>query len=163
LQDTNNHNLLGYRVPGQFPSWMRGTGDYYRESSSVWSDADTSIRAETDGRKSLDDFAKIFFGHSDGAWAPQGYTFEQVVAASNTVHPHDWAGFSRDRLDAVGPDARAPLAGIERGGWRSTYTDTPSADEKAVNTGWANDFQYSSGFTSAGDKIANVRWGGPAF
>lgn len=163
LQDTNNHNLLGYRVPGQFPSWMRGTGDYYRESLLVWLDADTLIRAETDGRKSLDDFAKIFFGHSDGAWAPQGYTFEQVVAALNAVHPHDWAGFLRERLDAVGPDARAPLAGIERGGWRLTYTDTPSADEKAVNTGWANDFQYSLGFTLAGDKIANVRWGGPAF
>lgn len=163
LQDTNNHNLLGYRVPGQFPSWMRGTGDYYRESLLVWLDADTLIRAETDGRKSLDDFAKTFFGHSDGAWAPQGYTFEQVVAALNAVHPHDWSGFLRDRLDAVGPDARAPLAGIERGGWRLTYTDTPNADEKAVNTGWANDFQYSLGFTLAGDKIANVRWGGPAF
>ncbi|KAK0351313.1 hypothetical protein LTR94_025423, partial [Friedmanniomyces endolithicus] len=32
LQDTNHHNLLGYRVPGQYASWMRGTGDYYRES-----------------------------------------------------------------------------------------------------------------------------------
>ena len=163
LQDTNNHNLLGYRVPGQFPSWMRGTGDYYRESLLVWLDADTLIRAETNGRKSLDDFAKGFFGHDDGSWAPQGYTFDQVVAALNAVHPHDWAGFLRDRLDAVGPDARAPLAGIERGGWRLIYTDTPTADEKAVNTGWANDFQYSLGFTLAGDKIANVRWGGPAF
>ncbi|MBU4239095.1 MAG: peptidase M61, partial [Alphaproteobacteria bacterium] len=163
LQDTNNHNLLGYRVPGQYPSWMRGTGDYYRESLLVWLDADTLIRAETNGRKSLDDFAKGFFGHDDGSWAPQGYTFDQVVAALNAVHPHDWATFLRDRLDAVGPDARAPLAGIERGGWRLIYTDTPTADEKAVNTGWANDFQYSLGFTLAGDKIANVRWGGPAF
>jgi predicted metalloprotease with PDZ domain len=163
LQDTNNHNLLGYRVPGQFPSWMRGTGDYYRESLLVWLDADTLIRAETNGRKSLDDFAKGFFGHDDGEWNPQGYTFDQVVAALNAVHPHDWAGFLRDRLDAVGPDARAPLAGIERGGWRLTYTDAPNADEKAVNTGWANDFQYSLGFTLAGDKIANVLWGGPAF
>lgn len=129
----------------------------------VWLDADTLIRAETNGRKSLDDFAKGFFGHDDGEWDPQGYTFDQVVAALNAVHPHDWAGFLRDRLDAVGPDARAPLAGIERGGWRLTYTDTPTADEKAVSTGWANDFQYSLGFTLAGDKIANVRWGGPAF
>ena len=163
LQDTNNHNLLGYRVPGQYPSWMRGTGDYYRESLLVWLDADTLIRAETNGRKSLDDFARAFFGHSDGSWAPQGYTFDQVLAALNAVHPHDWAGFLRDRLDAVGPDAHAPLAGIERGGWRLTYTDTPNADEKAVNGGWANDFQYSLGFTLAGDKLTNIRWGGPAF
>ena len=163
LQDTNNHNLLGYRVPGQYPSWMRGTGDYYRESLLVWLDADTLIRAETNGRKSLDDFARAFFGHSDGSWAPQGYTFDQVVAALNAVHPHDWAGFLRDRLDAVGPGARAPLAGIERGGWRLTYTDTPNADEKAVNGGWANDFQYSLGFSLSGDKLTNIRWGGPAF
>jgi len=163
LQDTNNHNLLGYRVPGQFTSWMRGTGDYYRESLLVWLDADTLIREETNGRKSLDDFALAFFGHDDGQWAPQGYTFEQLVAALNAVHPHDWAAFLRDRLDAVGPDARAPLAGIERSGWRLTYTDTPTATEKAVQSGWANDFQYSLGFTLSGDRITNVRWGGPAF
>jgi len=163
LQDTNNHNLLGYRVPGQYPSWMRGTGDYYRESLLVWLDADTLIRAETNGRKSLDDFAKGFFGHDDGSWAPQGYTFDDVVDALNAVYPYDWGTFLRTRLDAVGPDARAPLAGIERGGWRLTYTDTPSAAEKSVQSGWANDFQYSLGFTLSGDKLTNIRWDGPAF
>ncbi|GAA0205039.1 putative metalloprotease with PDZ domain [Brevundimonas nasdae] len=163
LQDVNNHNLLGYRVPGQFTSWMRGTGDYYRESALIWLDADTLIREGTNNRKSLDDFARAFFGHDDGQWAPQGYTFEQVVAALNAVYPHDWTGFLRGRLDAVGPDAHAPLAGITRGGYRLTYTDTPSAAEKAVQTGWANDFQYSLGFTLSGDRLTNIRWGGPAF
>ncbi|WP_312598386.1 peptidase M61 [Brevundimonas sp.] len=163
LQDTNNHNLLGYRVPGQYPSWMRGTGDYYRESLLVWLDADTLIREGTNGRKSLDDFARGFFGHDDGQWAPQGYTFQDVVAALNAVYPHDWAAFLRSRLDAVGPDARAPLDGLARAGWRLTYTDTPNADEKAVQTGWANDFQYSLGFTLSGDKLTNIRWGGLAF
>ncbi|PSJ20031.1 peptidase M61, partial [Halomonas sp. ND22Bw] len=93
------------RVPGQYPSWMRGTGDYYRESLLVWLDADTLIREGTNGRKSLDDFARGFFGHDDGQWAPQGYTFQNVVAALNAVYPHDWAAFLRSRLDAVGPDA----------------------------------------------------------
>ena len=163
LQDVNNHNLLGYRVPGQFTSWMRGTGDYYRESALIWLDADTLIREGTNNRKSLDDFARTFFGHDDGQWAPQGYTFEQVVAALNAVYLHDWTSFLRGRLDAVGPDAHAPLAGITRGGYRLTYTDTPSAAEKAVQTGWANDFQYSLGFTLSGDRLTNIRWGGPAF
>ena len=36
LQDTDNHNLLGYRVPGQWASWMRGTGDYYREAQLIF-------------------------------------------------------------------------------------------------------------------------------
>lgn len=163
LQDVNNHNLLGYRVPGQFTSWMRGTGDYYRESALIWLDADTLIREGTNNRKSLDDFARAFFGHDDGQWAPQGYTFEQVVAALNAVYPHDWTSFLRGRLDAVGPDAHAPLAGITRGGYRLTYTDAPSTAEKAVQTGWANDFQYSLGFTLSGDRLTNIRWGGPAF
>ena len=163
LQDTNNHNLLGYRAPGQWTSWMRGTGDYYRESLLVWLDADTLIRERTNGRKSLDDFARAFFGHDDGSWAPQGYTFEDLVAALNAVTPYDWASFLRQRLDAVGPEAQAPLAGLERAGWRLTYTDALTPEEKAVQGGWANDFQYSLGFTLAGDRIAGVRWGGPAY
>ncbi|MCV0413984.1 MAG: peptidase M61 [Brevundimonas sp.] len=163
LQDVNNHNLLGYRVPGQWTSWMRGTGDYYRESLLIWLDADTLIREATNNRRSLDDFAKRFFGHDDGSWAPQGYTFQDVVAALNAVHPHDWAGFLRERLDAAGPEATAPLAGIERAGYRLTYVDDLTATEKAVQSGWANDFQYSLGFTLSGDKINAVRWGSPAF
>ncbi len=163
LQDTANHNLLGYRVPGQWTSWMRGTGDYYRESLLVWLDADTLIREETNGRKSLDDFARAFFGHDDGSWSPQGYTFEDLVAALNAVHPHDWAGFLRQRLDAAGPEAQAPLAGLARAGWRLAYTDALTPGEKAVQGGWANDFQYSLGFTLAGDRIVGVRWGGPAY
>jgi predicted metalloprotease with PDZ domain len=165
LQDTNNHNLLGYRVPGQWTSWMRGTGDYYRESLLVWLDADTLIRAETNGRKSLDDFAKGFFGRNDGVVAPEGYTFEDVVARLNAVHPHDWAAFLRERLDAVGPDAKAPLDGLERAGYRLTYVDTLTATEKKVMGGWANDFQYSLGFTLSGpsNRLSNIRWGSPAF
>jgi predicted metalloprotease with PDZ domain len=86
-----------------------------------------------------------------------------VVAGLNAVYPHDWATFLRGHLDAVGPDADAPLAGLERGGYRLTYTDTLTAAEKAVQTGWANDFQYSLGFTLSGDRLTNIRWGGPAF
>ncbi|WP_292071037.1 M61 family metallopeptidase [Brevundimonas sp. UBA7534] len=163
LQDVNNHNLLGYRVPGQWTSWMRGTGDYYRESLLIWLDADTLIREATNNRRSLDDFAKRFFGHDDGSWTPQGYTFQDVVAALNAVHPYDWAGFLRQRLDAAGPEATAPLAGIERAGYRLTYVDDLTATEKAVQSGWANDFQYSLGFTLSGDRINAVRWGSPAF
>jgi len=165
LQDTNNHNLLGYRVPGLWTSWMRGTGDYYRESELIWLDADTLIREKTNGRKSLDDFAKTFFGVENGRYTPRGYTFEDVVAALNSVYPHDWDHFLRGRLDAVGPDAKAPLDGLTRGGYRLAYTDTLTATEKKVQSGWTNDFQYSLGFTlsGAGNRLANVRWGSPAY
>ncbi|WP_313102273.1 peptidase M61 [Brevundimonas sp.] len=164
LQDVNNHNLLGYRTSNPYSSWMRGTGDYYRESLLIWLDADTLIREATGGKKSLDDFAKGFFGGDDGSYAPRGYTFEDVVAALNAVHPHDWAGFLRTRLDATGPDAKAPLDGLARGGYRLTYTDSLTAGERRIQSGWATDFQYSLGFTlSSSNKLTGIRWGGRAF
>lgn len=161
LQDTTNSNLLGYRAPNGYPSWMRGT-DYYRESSLIWYDADTLIRAETRGRKSLDDFARGFFGPGEGDWTPRPYTFDDVVAALNAVHPHDWAAFLRERLDT--PGRPAPLDGIERGGYRLTWTDALTDEEKKVQTDWENDFQYSLGFTLTRTlAITGVRWGFPAF
>ena len=165
LQDTNNHNLLGYRVPGQWASWMRGTGDYYREALLVWLDADTLIREGTNDRKSLDDFARAFFGVDDGVVSPRGYTFDELVATLNGVYPHDWAGFLRARLDAVGPDAAAPLDGLARGGYRLAYVDTLTPLEKRVQGGWASDFQYSLGFTLSGptNRIGGIRWGGPIY
>ena len=164
LHDTQNHNLLGYRVPGQWPSWMRTTSDYYDEALLVWLDADTLIREGTNGRRSLDDFARGFFGRLDGEAEARGYTFEELVAALNAVHPHDWSGFLRDRLDAVGPEARAPLGGITRGGYRLVYVDSLTAAEKSVQTGWASDFRYSLGFTlGSNNRIGGVIWGGLAW
>jgi predicted metalloprotease with PDZ domain len=163
LQDTTNHNLLGYRTTNPWSSWMRGTGDYYREALLVWLDVDTLIRAETGDRKSLDDFALGFFGIEDGVWEARPYRFEDVVAALNAVHPYDWAGFLRTRLDAVGPDAQAPLDGLERGGYRLIYVDEPSEVEQRLIGGLANNFQYSLGFNLSGTRITGIRWGGPMF
>ncbi len=164
LQDTTNHNLLGYRTTNPWPSWMRGTGDYYREALLIWLDADTLIREATGERRSLDDFAKAFFGGEDGVWEAKPYTFDDVVAALNAVHPHDWAVFLRSRLDAVGPEARAPLDGLTRGGYRLAYVESLTEAEKSIQTGWANDFQYSLGFSlGAGNRITGIRWGGPLF
>ena len=165
LQDTTNHNLLGYRTTNPWPSWMRGTGDYYREALLIWLDADTLIREATGDRKSLDDFARAFFGVDDGSWTPKPYTFDDLVAALNGVHPYDWAGFLRARLDAVGPEAKAPLDGLARGGYRLVYTDSLTPVEKRIQSGWGNDFQYSLGFTLSGasNRISGVRWGSPAY
>jgi predicted metalloprotease with PDZ domain len=79
------------------------------------------------------------------------------------VHPHDWATFLRTRLDAVGPDAKAPLDGLERAGWRLTYVDELTPVEKRMLSGWAGDFQYSLGFSLSGTRITGVRWGSLAF
>lgn len=164
LQDTVNHNLMGYRLSTPSPSWSRSLGDYYREALLVWLDVDTLIREETRGRRSLDDFARAFHGGDNGSWTPRPYTFEDVVEALNAVHSHDWAGFLRARLDAAGPDAQAPLDGVTRGGWRLTYVEEPSAAEKKMNSSWQRDFQYSLGFTlTTTNRVSGVLWDSPAF
>ncbi|RZI98461.1 MAG: M61 family peptidase [Brevundimonas sp.] len=164
MQDTTNDPIIAQRAPQPWGSFQRSE-DYYSEGALIWLDADTWIREQSGGRRSLDDFAKAFFGVQDGNWDPAPYTFDDVVRTLNEVQPNDWATFLRTRLDAVGPDARPPLDGLERGGYRLVYRDTPNPYQKALYAELErNDFQYSLGFgvNNAG-RISSVRWGSPAF
>lgn len=121
------------------------------------------IRERTSNRRSLDNFARAFFGAGDGSWTPLTYTFEDVVAALNAVTPYDWTAFLRARLDAAG--GQAPLDGIARGGWRLSYSSERSnyfRQYEANNE--VSDFMFSIG--AAFDKTNNVtqvQWDGPAF
>lgn len=49
------------------------------------------------------------------------YTADDVYAALGEIAPYDWKGFFKTRVYDVAP--RAPLAGIEAGGWRLSYGD----------------------------------------
>ncbi|NBB53269.1 peptidase M61 [Rhizobium sp. CRIBSB] len=164
MQDTVNDPIIAQRRPQPWGSYQRSE-DYYVEGALIWLDADTWIREQSGGRKSLDDFARGFYGVQDGNWDPAPYTFEDVTGVLNSVQAHDWAAFLRSRLDAAGPDAPAPLGGLERGGYRLVFTETPSDYQKTLYGGYGrNDFQYSLGFsTNAQNRITGVRWGGPAF
>ena len=164
MQDTTNDPIISQRQAKGWLSWQRDE-DYYSEGQLIWLDVDTLIREKTNGRKSLDDFARAFYGVQDGDYAPAPYTFYDVVAALNGVVANDWATFLRSRLDADGPDARAPLDGLARGGWRLTYADTPTDYMKTLYSELKrNDFTYSLGFqTGEGNKIRSVQWNGPAF
>jgi len=164
LQDTTNDPIIQQRRPQPWPSVQRSE-DYYREGSLVWLDADTLIRQKTNGRKSLDDFAKSFFGSDDGNWEATGYTFEDVVTHLNGVVEHDWATFLRSRVDAVGPDAPAPMNGFEQGGYRLVFRETPNAYQGQLNKELnRNDFVYSLGFImNASNRITSVVWNSPAF
>ncbi len=114
----------------QWSNW-RLSQDYYPEGELIWLDVDTTIRNITHGRKSLNDFAALFLGIG-GNTGPKTlpYTFDDLVAALNTVAPYDWRGFLTDRLDSH--SLHAPLGGIKNGGYRLTYTETPGAYEKAM-------------------------------
>jgi len=164
MQDTTNDPIISQRRPQPWSSYQRSE-DYYREGALIWLDADTLIRERTGGKKSLDDFAKAFFGVEDGNWDPAPYTFADVTTTLNGVQANDWAAFLRDRLDAVGPGSRGPLDGIERGGYRLVFKEEPSGYMGALYKELGrNDFTYSLGFMmNKSNKITSVLWGGPAF
>ena len=162
MQDTTNDPIAAMRRPLAWRSWERSE-DYYFEGLLMWLDADTLIRELSDGQRSLDDFAKAFFGVNDGSFVPTTYVFEDVVKTLNAVQRHDWATFLRARLESHGPGA--PLDGISRGGYKLVYTDTPSdyfRDAEARRK--ITDLTYSLGMVIAGDaKLSDVLWEGPAY
>lgn len=149
LQNTANAAQILYFAPGEWTSYRRGT-DFYAESILIWLEADVTIRKQTQGRHSLDDFCRAFFAGSEGMPVIKTYTFDDLVAALNLVAPLDWRSFFRDRLESVDP--HAPLGGITGGGWRVVYNDEPNtmtaADQEASGKG---DFTASIGLVVKSD------------
>ena len=162
LQDTTNDPVIAMRRPLSWLSWQRSE-DYYSEGQLIWMDADTLIRQQSGGRRSLDDFAKAFFGVDDGGHVPRTYDFDEVVRALNAVQPYDWASFLRQRLDGHGPGA--PLDGLARGGYRLTFTDTPSDYQRnAEALRKITDLTFSIGVAIGRDgALTQVIWDSAAF
>lgn len=129
LQDTADAAQLLYGAAPEFESWRRSV-DYYPEGFLIWLEADTVIRRQTNGQKSLNDFSRLFHGGENTPPKVVPYTFDDVVSALNQVAPYDWTKFLRDRLDTYGPGA--PLGGIINSGWKLVYTDEPSEFTKAM-------------------------------
>jgi predicted metalloprotease with PDZ domain len=162
LQDTADAAQLLYGAAAEFESWRRSV-DYYPEGFLIWLEADTVIRQQTHGQKSLNDFCRIF--HGDGNTPPKvvTYTFDDVVSTLNQVTPYDWRKFLRDRLDTYGPGA--PLGGIINSGWKLVYDDNPSEYTKAMERSRnAVDARFSIGL-SLDDKggIRDVLVNSPAW
>jgi predicted metalloprotease with PDZ domain len=127
LEDTAAANHL-YATRNEWSRRRRGV-DFYDEGALIWLDADTLIREKTNGAKSLDDFAKAFYGGGTGGPEVKPYQFEDVVAALNGVVELDWKGFLESRLR--GTQEAAPLDGIKRGGWKVTIKKEPNELRKA--------------------------------
>ena len=160
VQDTTNDPIIAARAPRAYRNYQMSE-DYYRAGQLIWLEADALIRNQTKGKKSLDDFARAFFGVNDGEWKVQDtYVFEDVVATLNGVMAHDWATFLRERLDG-----KVPLTGgIEDAGWKLVYKDEPSALAKSYGSRGGADFVYSLGLSLDKEgEIGDVRWDSPAF
>jgi predicted metalloprotease with PDZ domain len=162
LEDTARSVQTLRMMGSQWISWRRGL-DYYPEGELIWLEVDATIRQQTHGQKSLNDFCHSFHGGESGRPKVVPYTFDDVVRALNEVAPYDWAKLLRERVAAV--STHAPLGGIERGGWKLVYNDKPNlltqAGEKSSKFA---DFSYSLGFGVGQDgKFDDVIVGSPAY
>jgi predicted metalloprotease with PDZ domain len=162
LIDTTNDPIIAQRAAQPWRSWQRSE-DYYNEGLLIWMDVDRIIRQQSRGRRSLDDFARAFFGVNDRDAGELVYTRDEVIATLNRIQPYDWAGYLQRRIDDVA--AKAPLEGITEGGYRLVYGDEPTAWFKAGEKRRSNsDLSYSGGFVVGNTgRISSVIWDSPAF
>lgn len=160
VQDTTNDPTIAQRRPLAYRNYQMSE-DYYSGGQMVWLEVDGKLRELSGDKRSLDDFAKAFFGMDNGAWDVNPYTFEDIVATLNGIAPFDWSSFLRDRIDGHGP----LIGGLASHGWKLVYNDKPNeafsaseARSKSVN------LTYSIGASLDGKGgVIDVLWDGPAF
>jgi predicted metalloprotease with PDZ domain len=162
MVDTTNDPVISARRPKGWTSWQRSE-DYYNEGLMVWMEVDAILRRESRGTKSIDDFARAFFGIRDGDYGEVTYTFDDVVGTLNGIQPYDWAGLLNRRLTETGQPA--PTGGFDLNGYRLVYTAEPTTYFKqAERSRNATDLSYSIGLTLNKDGEASaVIWDSPAF
>ena len=160
VQDTTNDPIIAQRAPLPYRNYQ-GSEDYYAAGQMIWLEVDAKLRELSSGKRSLDDFAKAFFGMDNGRWAALTYTFDDVVKTLNGIAPYDWAGLLRARLDGHGP----LTGGLEGHGWKLVYSDKPSAAVASFEGFFHGvDMTYSLGLFVGGDgRLGDVLWDSPAF
>lgn len=126
LQDTADEAPILYDATSDWSNWRRGT-DFYDEGELLWLDVDATLRRLSNDKKSMNDFCRVFHGGPGGEPTLKTYTFDDVVAALNSLAPYDWAGFLRARLD--GTSTRTPIESVENSGWKIVYDETPNEME----------------------------------
>jgi predicted metalloprotease with PDZ domain len=169
LIDTTIAAQLVYGSPSAWSNWRRQT-DFYREGQLFWLAVDMKIRTLSEDRRSIDDFARQFFGVDNGSFVTHTYTFSDVVAALNAVQPYDWATFLQNWLDGVGQEVPL-LSGIDASGWRLDYSDQTSQYQNAIENVGEGELEgkgfnemFSVGlFLDRQGKVEDVLWNGPAF
>jgi predicted metalloprotease with PDZ domain len=162
MGDTTNDPIISARRPKGWTSWQRSE-DYYNEGLLVWLEADAIIRKGSGGARSIDDFARAFFGINDGDWGEVTYTVDDVVKTLNAIQPYDWRSFLDARVNGL--STRAPLAGFTDNGYRLIYTDEPTDYAKAAEKSAKSlNLSYSLGLTIGKEgAVTGVLWDSPAF
>ncbi|MEQ1498948.1 MAG: peptidase M61 [Novosphingobium sp.] len=162
VEDTGFDPVFASRKPKPFASMARSE-DYYTEGALVWLEADQIIRQQTAGTKSIDDFARGFFGMRDGDWGQLPFEQGDIVATLNAVTPYDWQTFLDTRLNQ--PGQPAPIGGITMGGYKLVWKEEPNISDKARMTDAKSlSLSYSLGISLDKDgKVTGTYWDSPAF
>ena len=124
LEDTATAAQTLYGAPFAFSNYRRGV-DFYEEGALIWLEVDTILRQKSKGKKSMDDFAHLFYGGRNTPPELKTYTFDDVVNALNQVQAYDWRGFFTDRVLKIAGEA--PLGGIANSGWKLVYNEQPNS------------------------------------
>ena len=162
LIDTTQDPVIAARRPKPWASWQRQE-DYYNEGLLIWLEVDGIIRRESNGKKSLENFARRFFKGESGDYGVITYELGDVIETLNAVQPYDWAGFIDKRVYQSA--LKAPKDGLTLGGYKLIYDTKLSDYIRASNKrSKQHDLSYSIGMVM-NDKavIKAVIWGSPAF
>ena len=162
MHDTTTDPIVAGSNEEPWKSWQRSQ-DYYTDGALMWLDIDTKIRSASRGAKSLDDFARLFFGMNDGEWITNTYDFQDVVEALREVLPYDWKDYLHNELFTLRPDP--PLGGLERGGYKLVFQEKPNSFFASKDKlGEFADLTHSVGIlVNSSGKVLECIWDSPAF
>jgi len=124
LEDTA---ISSWQLRAHSEAWgaLRRGQDYYDEGLVIWLEADALIRERTGGKKSLDDFCRVFFAAGrDPQLAVVPYELPEVLGILHGLADEDWAKFFHDRVDQ--PRAELGLDFLKNLGYRLQYSPRPS-------------------------------------
>ncbi len=154
--DTTTEAPSLYQIGGAYSNIRRTSGDFYTEGELMWFDADTIIREQTHGAKSLDDYLHIFAGGVSGPMV-KTYTREDIEGYLNQVAPYDWHGFFQKYVYSIAPTP--PEDSIARAGYKLVFNDTPNKFNRTPVNSW-----YDVGVNIGGTgRVADVREGSVAW
>ena len=98
---------------------LRSINDIYYEGRLIWLEADMIIRRESGGKRSLDDFCRLFFGGRNRGAEVRTYTRRDVIAALQRTQPYTWDAFIQQRI--YDPPSGTLTQGMELAGWRLEF------------------------------------------
>ena len=161
LVDTGTAAQILYGAGDEWQS-LRRKVDFYEEGTLLWLEVDTIIRQRSSGKRTLDDFCRLFHGGRDSPPELRPYTADELYATLGKIASHDWKRFFDERVQRVAK--HPPLGGLEAGGWRLEFTAEKTPRLKARETvDDLTDSRFSIGLlVGRGGSVKDVLGGSPA-